>query len=426
MKTKNTIRLCLLIGLGLVVIFTPYCKKDEPATIPVLTTSPIINVTATTATSGGNITSDGRAKVKISGVCWSNVANPTISDSKTTGHVEIGQFVSEITGLTGGLTFHVRAYAINSVGTGYGADIESTTLAQMPSSFTQFATNLTLSGATLNGIVNANGLSTSVTFEYGTTISYGSTTTAAQSPVDGSDSTNVSADITGLTFGTTYHFRVKAVNSLGTTFGDDNTFNTYSITVKDIDGNIYNTLTIGTQVWMVENLKTTRYLNGDLIGTTNPATLDISLESTPKYQWAYDGNESNVIKYGRLYTGYAVEDPRNLCPDGWHVPTPDEWNILIDYLGGDSVAGGKLKEAGLAHWFEPNEGATNESGFTALPGGARYHLGTFDEFGQYGNWALSSVPDVLIGVRTMFYNNTKVHTSGTNKAEGYSIRCLQD
>ena len=169
MKGKNRLWHCSLIGLGLILIFTPYCKKEEPATIPLLTTSPITNVTATTATSGGNITSDGRATVKVSGVCWSATANPTTSDSKTTGNVGIGQFVSEITGLTGGLTFHVRAYAINSVGIGYGADIESITLAQLPSSVTQFATNVTLTEATLNGIVNANGLPTSVTFEYGAT-----------------------------------------------------------------------------------------------------------------------------------------------------------------------------------------------------------------------------------------------------------------
>src|SRR5688500_14669040 len=117
-------------------------------------------------------------------------------------------------------------------------------------------------------------------------------------------------------------------------------------TVTDIEGNVYHTVTIGTQVWMAENLKTTKYRNGDLIGTTIPATLDISSESAPKYQWAYNGEESIVATYGRLYTWYAVTDSRNVCPTGWHVPSDAEWTTLTTYLGGESVAGDKLKENG--------------------------------------------------------------------------------
>ena len=105
-----------------------------------------------------------------------------------------------------------------------------------------------------------------------------------------------------------------------------------SDSVKDIDGNAYRTITIGTQVWIVENLKTTKYCNGDLIGTTTPATLNIEDESTPKYQWAYDGNESNVATHGRLYTWYVATDSRNVCPVGWHVPSDAEWTTLTDYL----------------------------------------------------------------------------------------------
>ena len=104
---------------------------------------------------------------------------------------------------------------------------------------------------------------------------------------------------------------------------------------------VYTTVTIGTQVWMAENLKTTKYSNGDSIGTTSPATLDISIESAPKYQWAYDGNESNVTTHGRLYTWYTVTDSRNVCPIGWHLPTDAEWSTLTTYLGGEGVAANK-------------------------------------------------------------------------------------
>ena len=117
---------------------------------------------------------------------------------------------------------------------------------------------------------------------------------------------------------------------------------------------------------MAANLKTTRYLNSDLIGTTALATKDISVENEPKYQWAYAGDESNVSTFGRLYTWHAITDSRKVCLTGWHVPTDSEWTTLTTYLGGESVTGGKLKETGTFHWSSPNSGATNDSVFTAL------------------------------------------------------------
>ena len=172
---KKSLSLSLLI---LTISFFFSCKKKEPTTIPILTTSPITNMTATTAMSGGNITSDGRATITACGVCWSTTANPTISDSKTTDGSATGQFESEITGLTPGLTFHVRAYATNNVGTAYGNDMSASTLGQVADSQTRPATNLTPTEARLNGTVNANYLSTVVAFEYGLTTSYGNIATA--------------------------------------------------------------------------------------------------------------------------------------------------------------------------------------------------------------------------------------------------------
>jgi hypothetical protein len=199
------------------------CKKEE---LPTLSTSTITNITTTSASSGGNITSDGGAGVTERGVCWSLTENPTTVDSKTVDGNGDGQFISNLTGLTVGSTYHVRAYATNSVGTAYGADLSFATLGEAPECITQPATDITFSGATLNGTVNANFVSTTVTFEYGTTTSYGQTITATQSPVTGNSITNVSANLTGILSGTTYHLRVKAVNSIGTTYGSDLTFTT--------------------------------------------------------------------------------------------------------------------------------------------------------------------------------------------------------
>jgi uncharacterized protein (TIGR02145 family) len=198
-------------------------------------------------------------------------------------------------------------------------------------------------------------------------------------------------------------------------------------TVTDIDGNLYNIITIGTQQWMKENLRTTRYLNGELIGTTTPSTFDIILESTPKYQWAYGGSESNALTYGRLYTWYAATDSRKLCPSGWHVSSDDEWTTLTTFLSGEAIAGGKLKESGTTHWLTPNMGATNEIGFSALPGGSRFYWGDFGGIGIFTD-ILSSTEktDLLVIVRNMAYNYNFIDRAPRNKSDGMSVRCIKD
>jgi Concanavalin A-like lectin/glucanases superfamily len=225
---KKILKLLVLACFATWMITFTGCKKEEPAKLAVVSTTPVTNITTTTAASGGRIASDGGALITASGVCWGIAANPATSDSKTTDGAGTGQFVSEITGLTTGLTYHVRAYATNSVGTAYGYDFVFVTIGLAPSGVTEPVTNISTTGATLNGIVNANYLSTAVTFEYGPTTNYGSTITASKSPLTGDTVTSVSVSITGLTLGTTYHFRVKAVNELGTTYGADMSFSSLS------------------------------------------------------------------------------------------------------------------------------------------------------------------------------------------------------
>lgn len=219
-------RVLVLLIFIFELFFTASCKKEDPAQLPIVSTTPATNITVSTATSGGTITDDGGATVTANGVCWSTNANPSVNDSKTVDGGSIGQFVSNISSLTGGTTYHIRAYATNSVGTAYGADMSFATLGQSPVGLTQPATNISATGATLNGTANPNYLSTTVTFEYGTSINYGQTATASQSPITGNSITNVSVALTGLTAGSIYHFRIKTVNSLGTTYGDDMTFTT--------------------------------------------------------------------------------------------------------------------------------------------------------------------------------------------------------
>jgi len=244
---------------------------------------------------------------------------------------------------------------------------------------------------------------------------------------DGTGVGSFTSSLIGLSPNTTYYLRAYATNSTGTGYSSNITFATLSgITVSDIDGNLYHTVIIGSQEWFVENLKTTKYRNGNLIGTTNPASLDISAESAPKYQWAYAGNESNVATYGRLYTGYAINDNRAICPTGWHVPSDAEWSTLSTYLGGESVAGGKLKEGGTTIWNYPNYGASNSSGFSALPGGVRRDNGGFDSIKGYGGWWSSSEAEADY-VRGMWYDSQIISRDpAAYKKEGLSVRCVKD
>jgi uncharacterized protein (TIGR02145 family) len=212
--------------------------------------------------------------------------------------------------------------------------------------------------------------------------------------------------------------------------------------ITDIDGNTYTSVKIGTQTWIVENLKTTKYLNGDLIGTTNPATMDITGESIPKYQWAYNGNESNVAIYGRLYTWYAATDNRKVCPAGWHVPADDEWTTLTDYLtnnrysyGGSgnqiakSIAATKgWSTNGTAGNVGNDQESNNSSGFTAFPGGYRFAAGTFTNFGFYGIWWSATEYNATTALSRFItsYSSFVTRSYYSNKFYGYSVRCVKD
>jgi uncharacterized protein (TIGR02145 family) len=326
---KNIFRISGVVILVLLIILIHSCKKDKP-TPPIITTTAISVITQTTATSGGNITSDGGATVTARGVCWSTTTGPTAAlSTKTTDNTGTGTFTSSITALTAGTVYYVRAYATNVAGTAYGNEIS-------------FITSVT-----------------------------------------------------------------------------------------DIDGNTYNTVTIGTQVWMAENLKTTKYNDGTAIPNITDNAAWVAL-TTPAYCWYNNNAAKYKATYGAMYNWYTVDvasnGGKNVCPTSWHVSTDAEWTTLTTYLGGGSVAGGKLKETGTTHWTTPNTGATNETGFTALPGGYRNNYGTCSYIGINGHWWSSSEGSTTYAWYSyMYYNYTNVYRDFYyGKYYGFSVRCVRD
>ena len=414
--------------------FSVRCLLGEPIiipTVPVLNTTSVTGITISTAFSGGNITSDGGATITSRGVCWSTANGPTKENNITSDGTGIGSFTSALTGLTAGTTYYVRAYAINSAGTAYGNEVTFTTSIYLPALTTTPVTAITSTTASSGGNITSNGGSaiTARGVCWNTTTS---PTTANNITSNGTGIGSFTSAITGLTAGTIYYVRAYATSSVGTSYGNEISFTTTPATfpncgtVTDIDGNVYNTVTIGTQCWMAENLKTTKYNNGELIGTTTPSGLDIRGAISPKYQWAYDGNEVLGATRGRLYTWFPINDSRGICPTGWHVPSTAEWTTLTDYLGGLSMSGGKLKEAGFIYWQSPNTGATNETGFTALPGGYRFSSGGFGGLGTDGLW-WSSTEVNTTDAWTLGMGNAYIEAYGGNngKNSGYSVRCIR-
>lgn len=406
-------------GYGSSVTFT-----TADLSVPVLTTIPVSAITQTTAVSGGDITFDGGTEITERGVCWSTTASPDIADSKTSNGTGTGTFQSNITGLTGNTRYYLRAYATNSVGTGYGQEISFTSGSLIPTlTTTNPSATGTTTGASGGNITNDGG--SAVTTRGVCWNTAANPTTANSKTSDGTGTGTFSSTLSGLIPNTRYHVRAYATNSVGTAYGADLTFFTDPVSVQDFDNNTYSVIRIGTQLWTKENLKTTHLNDGTVIPLVTGGSEWNNL-TTPGYCW-YSNNIANKDPYGALYNWHSVNTGK-LCPTGWHVPSDNDWLIVENYLGGSSPAGGKMKEALYEHWTFPNTGADNQSNFTALPGGWRSEGGTFEFINNYGFWWTSTGYDASNAwFRRIQYDQDKVFRSSLGqKKYGMSIRCLKD
>jgi uncharacterized protein (TIGR02145 family) len=447
-KTNNLIFPLLLMGVFL--IFASSCQKDDDDNgngnntgIPVLSTTAITDITQTTAKSGGNITSDGGAPITVHGVCWSTNENPTIDDNKTEDGTGAGSFTSSVTGLEPNTTYYLRAYATNSAGTSYGSIMSFTTQARFPVLSTREVTDITENSATSGGNITDDGgvLITA----HGVCWSTNENPTIDDNKTeDGTGAGSFTSSVTGLEPNTTYYLRAYATNSAGTSYGSIMSFTTQegssgSTFTDPRDGKVYQTVVIGNQEWMAENLAYLPSVNMVADGSENAAG------SYYYYVYGYDGTNvadakatDNYATYGVLYNWTAAMDGeassttnpsgiQGVCPAGWHLPSEAEWDELTNYLGGTGVAGGKLKETGTTHWNTPNTGATNETGFTALPGGNRSSNGSFGSIGYAGHWwSATEYSAASAWYRLMYGNNGSVSRNIYGKEVGFSVRCVRD
>ena len=408
---------------------TGYGNQDSittPAEILIISTAALSGITSTSAISGGNI-SIGGAVLLSRGVCWGTNTGPTLANSLTMDGTETGSFISTITGLTAGTTYYVRAYATINSGTVYGNEQIFITVCPLP----------TMPGAIIGNTTvtqNATGVTYSISSVSGAT-GYTWTVPSGATIASGQGTTSITVN-----FGTLGgNISVQATNSCGNSAS--NNLNVITIlsadcgTVTDIDGNVYTTVTIGSQCWMVENLRTTKFRNGVPIPNITDGPTWAAL-TTSAFCWF--NNDATTYKgtYGALYNWYSVTDSRNIAPVGWHVPTDDDWHTLILTLDAtaqlvnpfeSNIASGALKEKGIVHWLSPNIGATNSSGFTALPCGSRVYPAIFGEDSDNGVWWSTTEYDTgYAWLRHLFYNDTIVYRDTNNKQDGFSVRCVKD
>jgi uncharacterized protein (TIGR02145 family) len=323
-------------------------------------------------------------------------------------------------------TLAIMGFSILFVNSCKKDDNNTLSSVQVPVIETSAVSSITQTTAVCGGTITSDGGAT--------VLARGVCWSTAQNPTitdskttDGTGAGIFSSHLTGLAGNTTYYMRSYATNSRGTGYGSPVSFTTVPITIADIDGNIYHLVIIGTQVWMVENLKTTKYRNGDPLPNITDSM--IWNHYTIGAYCNYNNDANNSITYGRLYNWYAVNDTRNLAPVGYHVPSKAEWTTLTNYLEGESIAGGKLKESGITHWRSPNIGANNEYGFTALPAGyCGNSISFFTDLGSAGLW-WSSTEEYLTEKAWLldtYYKYNNVDKGFTYKSDGFSVRCLRD
>lgn len=402
------------------------CVKDP--TVPVLTTGQPTDITFNSAKISGEVTDDGGAEVTARGFCWGTLPSPSVSDNIMAAGTGSGDFLTIIEDLAPNTQYYARAFAENSAGIAYGNEVTFTTGIAAPQ-----VTTGTVSGITANSAV----CSGNITYTGGAEITARGVCWSTTPDPDLSDSytTNYTgtetfiSTMTNLLPGTRYYVKAFVRNSEWTSYGEQKTFITK---VSDIEGNLYNVIIIGSQTWMAENLKTTKLNDNTSIPNVESDAEWIAL-STPAFCWLRNEVQYKDV-YGALYNWYTVSTGK-LCPEGWHVPTDDEFKVMEQSLGMTAA------QADLTDWRGTDQGAkmksttgwadgengTNTSGFSALPGGYRFgHTGAFNGIGMITYWWSSENSELYGWYRRVDGTESGVFRSATSKVGGKYIRCVKN
>jgi uncharacterized protein (TIGR02145 family) len=433
-----------LSGYTLIIflfLFLSSCAKKDSSSnqntgsTPVVSTSAVSNITDVTATSGGNVTSQGSTAVTQKGVCWSTSQLPTISNAHTLEGAGAGNFVSSLSALTEKTTYFIRAYATNSAGTAYGNEIEFTTqdfIPQNPTVITNEATYIEDFCAMLSGNVTDEG--SAYVMERGLcwSASPNPTTSNIKIPL-GQGLGYFYQQVCDFKPGKKYYVRAYAQNVWGLFYGNQIEFTTTGgnackgVLTVVYEGRTYNTVGIGNQCWFKENLN---------VGTKIELQEDQNSSNGIIEKYCYNGDENNCNIYGGLYQWdemlHGAAGGNQICPSGWHVPSRDDWNVLRQYyntshMGGYMKSSGTL-QAGTGLWESPNTGAfsSGNDGFQALPAGLRVNSANnpiFDKLGERTYIWLNYEHSIII----LEYNSSQAtYFQNIGGAPGFSVRCIKD
>ncbi len=399
----------MLKGLAVFMILLLACESLDLASANKVTTSKMSYISETKAYGGGSIVNGGKTSVSSRGICWDIQPMPTIENNKTLDGVGDGNFISVITDLIPNTTYYVRAYAGNSHGVSYGNEVVfKTNGSKIPILETSAISNRSATQCISGGNISFEGFDK--VSSRGVCWSVNNPPTISDfKTIDGNGVGDFVSEISGLNPTDSYYIRAYATNSKGTAYGNLLYLKAFQNTVSDIDGNIYNTVSIGTQVWTLENLKVTRYQNGEPIENIKDNALWNHTESGAYCD--YDNEPENSDSYGRLYNWFAASDIRNIAPDGWRVATYEDYQILVDYLGGP---------------WKADENMKNGS-FNALKGGKRNRDGLFQEKGVNPYfWSSTEYHEGSKWARFLVLDGGVLDINNLSKNYGFSIRCVRD